>query len=79
MSLRGGKTAFSTEDGVADPEQEKEAYSMDVVGKVFGSGVKTLRDLDDEIKKVGKAVNIILRKAEAGRKMVVEDEREYSR
>ncbi|MDB6122865.1 MAG: hypothetical protein JWQ71_1858 [Pedosphaera sp.] len=72
--LRGGKKDFT---GLADPQQETEAYSMEVVQSIFGPSVKTLRDLAGIVKKTSLEVNKVLRKADVGQQLVAQDDKAY--
>jgi hypothetical protein len=78
VDIRGGKADFSRVDPDKQ-QQEAEAFAMAEVQKVFGSDVKTLRDLGKKIKAVGVEVNSLLRRADAGQKMTAKDERPYLR
>jgi hypothetical protein len=76
VDIRGGKADFGGVE--ADKQQqEAEAFATAEVQKVFGSDVKTLRDLGKKIKAVGVEVNSLLRRADAGQKMTAKDERPY--
>jgi hypothetical protein len=76
VDIRGGKADFN---GVAPDkqQQEAEAFAMAEVQKIFGSDVKTLRDLGLKIKAAGVKANGLLRRAEAGEKMTAKDQRPY--
>jgi len=74
VDLRGGKVEFAD---AADPQQEMEAYAMAEAQKIFGSNVKTLRDLGTLAKDIGKKVNVVLRKAELAQQMMADSEKAY--
>ncbi len=76
VAIRGGKKDFSGVEGVADQQQEKEAYSTEQVKQLFPS-VNTLRDLGDIVKTAGREVNAVLRAAEAGQRMIAKNEQAY--
>jgi hypothetical protein len=88
VQLRGGKIDFTAaaaehngkpenKDNPMDPSTEAQAFATEKIQELFGSGVKTLRDLTAQAKVVGRKVNALLRKADAGQKLIAEDERAY--
>lgn len=74
VDLRGGKVEFADVD---DPQQEMEAYAMAEAQKIFGSAVKTLRDLGRLATDIGKQVNVVLRRAQLAQQMIAASEKAY--
>jgi hypothetical protein len=57
VDIRGEAKVF---EGVDDPEQEKQAYAIDEMGKIF-AGVTTLRDLGKLVSDFGQQMNTLVR------------------
>ena len=63
VDIRGEKKGFPEgEGGPADAEQEKQAYAIEEMGKIF-PGVVTLPDLAKVLTNFGQKVNAVVRSA----------------